>query len=305
MLKIKHENYLFLVILFFGFFVLPGCDFNPLGGGKSEIGDYYEPGKRTPSESPTISAIADFTMDENDIQSVPFIINDPDTFLMCSNIFMKAFSSNGALIDATGFTITGAYPNCVLKMQPKAFKFGVSTIRVELFDFWTIVSSSFQLTVLNVVSPGLFAINDAEGVDRSINIDWSNSAYMTGTSARYIIFYRETGSTAAYSQITPAKSPYAVTGLVNNVSYDFFIRARNSAGFRDTAIAQATPTKYKVYGGDFIAGTTQEEVSVGASPKRVLTSIGDKAEKVFENSSSGKYRVYLNSQGNIISGVSP
>lgn len=286
-------------------FLFSGCDFNLLGGQKSQIGDYYEPGKRTPSAPPTISPIADFTMDENDIQSVPFIINDVDTFLMCSNIFVKAVSSNGTLIDYTGFNVTGVYPNCALQMQPKAFQYGVSNIRVELFDFWTVVSSSFQLTVLHVVTPGLFSITDAEGLDRSVNLDWSQAAYMTGSSARYTIFYRETGSTGPYLQITPARAPFTVTGLTNNISYDFFIRARNSAGYRDTAIVQATPTKYKVYGGDFISGTNQEEVSTGAHPQRTFTSTGDKAEKVFENSASGKFRVYLNSQGNILSGVNP
>lgn len=286
-------------------FLFSSCDSNPLGGSKSEVQDNYEPGKRTQSEPPTISAIADFTMDENDVQSISFTINDPDTFLMCSNIFIKATSSNGTLIDYNGMTVTGAYPNCSLKMQPKAFQYGVSTIKVELFDFWTIVSSSFQLTVLHVVTPGTFSITDAEGVDRSVVLDWTNAAYMTGSSARYSIFYRETGSTGAYTQITPAKSPYTVTGLINNTSYDFYIRAKNSAGSRDSAIAQATPTKYKVYGGEFIAGTNQEDVSAGASPQRVFASTGDKAEKVFENSSSGKFRVYMNSQGSILSGVNP
>jgi Fibronectin type III domain len=304
--KIKFSALKLVYLLFIPIvFLFSACDSNPLGGSKSEIKDNYEPGKRTQSEPPTISAISNFTMDENDIQSVPFTINDPDTFLMCSNIFVKATSANGILIDYNGFTVTGAYPNCSLKMQPKAFQYGVSTVKVELFDFWTIVSSTFQLTVLHVVTPGVFGITDAEGIDRSVVLDWTGAAYMTGSSARYSIFYRETGSTGAYTQITPAKSPHTVTGLVNNISYDFYIRARNSAGSRDSAIAQATPTKYKVYGGEFVAGTNQEELSVGASPQRVFASTGDKADKVFENSFSGKFRVYLNSQGNILSGVNP
>ena len=154
-----------------------GCDSNILGGSSSNIDTYFEPGKRTPSAPPTISPIADFTMDENDIQSVPFVINDTDTFLMCSSIFIKATSSNTTLIDYTGFSITGAYPNCVLKIQPKALKFGVTTVKVELFDFYTVVSSSFQLTVQHVLTPGLFSITDAEAEDRGTYFaGWRDSA---------------------------------------------------------------------------------------------------------------------------------
>ena len=283
-----------------------GCDSNILGGSSSTIDTYYEPGKRTPSAPPTISPIADFTMDENDIQSVPFVINDIDTFLMCSNIFVKATSSNNALIDYTGFSVTGFYPNCVLRMQPKALQFGVTTVKVELFDFYTVVSSSFQLTVLHVLSPGLFTINEAEAQDRAVLLEWSNAAYMAGTSSRYTVFYRPTGSAAPYSQITPAKSPYLVSGLVNGTSYDFFVRARNSVGFRDSNLVQATPTRFRLYGAELVPGSTQDQVSAGAKPTRVFASSGDKGDEIFQAlTPSGKYRVYMNSQGNIISGVSP
>lgn len=304
--KLKNFSTAFLAVLgaVFSLFLF-GCDTNILGGSNSKIDSYFEPGKRSPSAPPTISAIPDVIMDENDIQSVPFVINDGDTFLMCSNIFVKATSSNNTLIDHTGFMVSGFYPNCSLQIQPKAFQFGVSTIKVELFDFWTVVSSSFQLTVVHVLTPGLFAITESEGIDRAVLLEWSNAAYMTGSSARYTIFYRPTGSTAPYSQITPARSPYIVTGLVNGTSYDFFVRARNSVGFRDSAIAQATPTRFKVYGAEFVPGSTQDELSAGAKPTRTFAATGDKTEEVFTVTPSTKYRVYMNSQGNILSGVSP
>ncbi len=292
----------FVVSVFFLF----GCDTNILGGSSSSIDTYYEPGKRTPSAPPTISPIADFTMDENDIQSVPFVINDIDTFLMCSNIFVKATSSNGTLIDYTGFTVTGVYPNCVLRMQPKAMQYGVTTVKVELFDFWTVVSSSFQLTVQHVLTPGLFTINEAQAQDRAVLLEWSNAAYMTGSSARYTVFYRPTGSAAPYSQITPTTSPYLVSGLVNGTSYDFFVRARNSIGYRDSNVVSAIPTRFKLYGAELVPGSTQDETSAGAKPTRVFASSGDKTDEVFQATTpSGKYRVYMNSQGNIISGVNP
>lgn len=298
------KTILLISTIFLNLFLF-GCDSNPLGGSASQIDTYFEPGKRSPSAPPTISPIADLTMDENDIQSVPFTISDPDTFLMCSNIFVKATSSNGTLIDYTGFMVSGSYPHCVLQVQPKPFQYGSATIKVELFDFWTVVASSFQLTVQHVLTPGLFSITESEAQNRAVMLEWTSAAYMTGTSARYTIFYRPTGSTAAYSQITPAHSPYQVSGLVNGTSYDFFVRARNSVGYRDSAVVSATPSRFQLYGAEFVPGSNQDELSGGAKPTRTFAAVADKSTDVFTITPSTKYRVYINSQGNILSGVSP
>jgi hypothetical protein len=323
------KNYLFfnIKILLIAIF-LTGCDFNLLGGSKSELGENFEPGKRTESGSPpVITSIPNFTMDENDIQSVTFQISDPDTFLMCSSIYIKASSSNTALIDRDQMVVGGAFPNCTLRLSPKAFQFGTAQIKVELYDFWTIVSTSFTLTVDHVLTPGPFAIIDAEGQDRSVALTWSTPVYMTGTSARYTVFYRETGSTGGYSQITPVASPYTVSGLINGQSYDFFIRARNSIGTRDTTIVQATPTKYKLRGVEFTAASSQFETTVpsGYVINSALVSYIDTADGNYPTLSysaseipvntsgtspssylttpSGNYKVYVNSQQNIISGA--
>lgn len=282
------------------------CDTNLLGGSKSKIDQYFEPGKRTPSLPPTISPIADFVMDENDIQYVPFTINDPDTFMMCSTIFVKAYSSNETLIDSGSMMVTGAYPNCTLKLQPKALQFGVSSIRVELWDFWTVVSATFNLTVNHVMTPGLFSIVNAEAQNRAALIEWSIPAYMTGTSSRYTIFYRPTGSSAPYSQITPVRTPYVITGLVNGVTYDVFVRARNSIGYRDSNIVQVTPTRYKLYGSEYVASSDQQAISTTTGRIKTYSSSGPKSDGVEGvTTASGKYKVYLNSQGNIISGANP
>lgn len=308
--------------------LLTGCDFNLLGGSKSELGESYEPGKRTESGSPpVITSIPNFTMDENDVQSVTFQIADPDTFLMCSSIYIKASSSNTGLIDRSQMVVGGAFPNCTLRLSPKALQFGTAQITVELYDFWTIVSTSFTLTVDHVLTPGPFSIIDAEGQDRSVALTWSTPVYMTGTSGRYTVFYRETGSAGGYSQITPVASPYTVAGLINGQSYDFFIRARNSIGTRDTAIVQATPTKYKLRGVEFVAASNQFDTTVptGYVINSTLVSHIDTADANYPTLSystsenpvntsgtlpssylttpSGNYKVYVNSQQNIISGA--
>lgn len=299
----KFLTVFYIVIIFTT--LLTGCDFNILGGSKSKVDDFYEPGKRTPSEPPTISTIANFSMDENDIQSVSFQINDSDTFLMCSNIFIKATSSNGTLIGNDDLTVSGSYPNCTLRLTPNSYQFGTSTIKIELYDFWTVVSSSFTLTVNHVETPGAFTITDAEGADRSVLLTWTTPAYMTGTSARYTVFYREDGTTGNYLQITPAASPHLVTGLINGITYDFFIRAQNSVGFRDSNIVEAVPTRFRIQGGDFIAATTQHEMTVAPNLYRAYGTMGDETDEVQVTTTPRNYKVYTNSQGNIISGVGP
>lgn len=325
-----------ILSLIFVSVVITGCDFNLLGGKNSEIAENYEPGKREESQAPpVISGIPDFTMDENDVQSVTFQISDIDSFLMCSSVFIKAKSSNTALIDRADMVVGGAYPNCTIRLSPKLYQFGSSTITVELYDFWTIVSTTFTLNVVHVLSPGPFAIIDAEGMDRSVALTWNTPTYMTGTSARYTVYYRETGSASGWSEITPAASPYTVTGLVNGTEYDFFIRARNSIGNRDTNIVTAIPTKYKLRGVEFVAGTNQFETG-GVTNQFVVNSFlashMDRADANYPESApgsgisnystpenpintsgtlpgtylttpSGNYKVYMNSQQNIISGA--
>jgi hypothetical protein len=320
---------------------LTACDSNLLGGSKSQLDDNFEPGKRVESNAPPIiSSIPNFSMDENDIRSVSFQIADPDSFLMCSSIYIKVKSSNEALIAPTDMVVGGAFPNCTLRFSPKQFQFGVSQITVELYDFWTIVTASLTLTVNHVVTPGPFAIVDAEGQDRAVALTWNTPTYMTGSSARYTVFFRETGSTGGYSQITPAASPYTVSGLVNGQSYDFYVRANNSIGFRDTNVVEATPTKYKLRGVEFVVGS-QQYISSPASTSGLhpagfvtnatLVSGIDTGDGNFPSNGSGQlnyapsenpansylpatpvsylttpsgnYKVYMNSQQNILSGA--
>ena len=83
-----------------GLLLSAGCDFNPLGGAKSNLGVDFEPGKHTDSLPPTLTIQSSYLIDENDTQVIPFTINDPDTFMVCSFVFVKTTSSNGALISA-------------------------------------------------------------------------------------------------------------------------------------------------------------------------------------------------------------
>lgn len=316
--------------------VAVGCDFNPLGGAKSNLGVEFEPGKHVDSKPPTLTIQSSYLIDENDSQSIPFMINDPDTFMVCSFVFVKTTSSNPALIDSSGLIVGGTYPNCTLQITPKAFQFGTATIKVDLYDFWTHSIVDLNLTVVHILTPGIFSIIDAEGEDRSVLVTWQNAAYMSGsgafTSPYYTLYYREVG-TSTFTSIPRVLSPFNVTGLINGVEYDFYINARNSLGNRNSNTVQATPTKYKIRGPEFIAGSTQYEDSAGTGTtvKKVNSTLvgyidttdinygalpyapsespvdGNFPTGTPKGSSvttpSGKYKVYVNSQGNILSGA--
>ena len=325
-------------------FLITGCDFNPLGGTKSNLDPTFEPGKHQPSAPPFISPIANFVIDENDVETIPFTIGDPDTFMVCSLVFVKATSSNNSIIDSTGLTVGGIYPNCTLTIAPKAFQFGTVNITVTLYDFWTYASSTFQLDVIHILTPGAFAITDATGGNQTVDLTWQNAAYMqtTGafTSPFYTIFYRTTSPQGAWNSIVDVLSPYTVTGLTNGVEYDFYVLATNAVGSTASNQVTAEPTRFQYRGAAFVAGSTQNEISAGAgagsNPNPMYTNmalvhevpieeapypvlaydvatptgiIEDPTPAVGTNppssvtSPSGLYKVYVNSQGNILSGV--
>ena len=130
---------IFLRLFLYGFtatafLMSAGCDFNPLGGAKSNVGVDFEPGKHTDSLPPTLTIQSSYIIDENDTQTIPFMINDPDTFMVCSFVFVKTTSSNGSLIDSSGLVVGGTYPNCTLQITPKAFQFGTADIKAPFDD---------------------------------------------------------------------------------------------------------------------------------------------------------------------------
>jgi hypothetical protein len=324
-----------------------GCDFNPLGGNKSTLDPTFEPGKHVASLPPTISAIADFTIDENDVQTIPFTIGDPDTFMVCSLVFVKATSSNNTIIDSTGLTVGGTFPNCTLRIAPKALQYGVANITVTVYDFWTYAHSSFNLNVIHILTPGAFAITDTHGVNQAIDVTWQNAAYMLTsgafTSPYYSIYYRPAYTSGAFSSVTHVTSPYTITGLDNNFEYEIYVLAHNSVGERESNHVIAQPTKFQLRGGAFISGSNQFDqgaddaavvdstganTGVGRNNASLLSNVPepDSNYPVFNyaavespindpnpvpgaaaNSSvitpSGKYKVYMDSQSTILSGV--
>ncbi|MBY0452149.1 MAG: fibronectin type III domain-containing protein [Bdellovibrionaceae bacterium] len=317
--------------------LLVGCDFNPLGGNKSRLDPTFEPGKHIASQPPTISVIPDFTIDENDVQTINFTINDTDSFMMCSFVNVKTSSANTTIIDSSGLTVGGTYPNCTLRIAPKLYQFGLVDITVSAYDFWSTVPTTFKLNVVHILAPGAFSIIDAIGSNGAVEVSWQNAAYMfsTGafTSPFYTIFYREADIGAPWNSVQRVTSPYNVTGLTNGTEYEFYILATNSVGTRASNTVRAFPTKFQYRTAAFVPMSLQYENTAGTGTTVHIANatmekdvmLEDANYPVFNHSAaeiptngnfplgtpkgssvttpSGRYNVYVGSQGNILSGA--
>jgi hypothetical protein len=203
-------------------------------------------------------------MDENDVQTIPFTISDPDTVMACSMVFVKTASSNTTLIDATGFVIGGTFPNCTLRIQPKSYQYGVTNVTLSVYDFWTQVDSTFQLTVIHILQPGIFTLSGASE-NQAVDLTWTNAAYMGGSSGYYTIYYQRVSPLGALTPISHVTSPYLVTGLENGEEYDFYVVATNAIGTRQSNTVRVMPGKFQNRGGVFLAGATQFENTSGVA----------------------------------------
>lgn len=274
-------------------FFFSGCNFNLLGGKNSKISAGYNPGLRTESSPPSISPMTDREMDENDVVSLSFQISDPDTFLFCSAINIAARSSDHGVVDPKNMSVSGTYPNCVLTIRSSSVTESKQiTISVDLFDYWTTVSTSFLLTVRRVEKPGPFKITSTEGLRKSILVNWTKADYMDGTSARYTLYYKKiadqnlqpstfngimpvyqaspSASQGTFIEVVGATSPYWITApdhtLDDSTIYEVYITARNGFNNKNPDVPPEetkhvfvrTLDRFQFKVREFVAGSQQE-----------------------------------------------
>lgn len=288
--QVRSARVFFILCLF----LLTSCDFNVLGGSNSKISEGYNPGLQLQSEPPTISPFTDLDMDENDTIQLPFEIADNDTVLFCNGINVTAASSDNSTIAPADLVISGTYPNCVLSITSHTVKKPTTVrITVKVFDFWTYVGSSFNLTVRRVEKPGPFRITDVVPRTNIATVNWTTSDYMDGSSARYFLYYRTitnnslpantatdsiynpsytptpAASQSLFTVIRGVRSPYRLRNLTPDTTYEIYVTAQNSFNIKNPTVPPTetnhmffkTDTTYKLVSREFVPASYQKQLA--------------------------------------------
>jgi gliding motility-associated-like protein len=101
------------------------------------------------NNSPTISPIADTTIDEDgSTGNLPFTINDAETNL--DDLIVTASSNNTALVTSTGIVLSGTGGDRIIIVTPESNVNGTVIIAVQVDDGQAVVSETFTLTVVPV-----------------------------------------------------------------------------------------------------------------------------------------------------------
>ncbi len=104
------------------------------------------------NDPPTISAIADLSIDENTSTApLAFTVGDPET--AAGSLTVSAVSSNPTLVRNLGIVLGGSGANRTVTVTPEANTFGTATITLTVSDGTTSVEESFVLTVVDVSYP--------------------------------------------------------------------------------------------------------------------------------------------------------
>lgn len=119
------------------------------------------------NQQPTISAVANQTMEAFEVKNLNFTVGDPDGYTLPDNLKISvSYSSATApnMLSMASLTITGTGANRTLKVKAGALVgTGTVTIRVEDEDLG-VNTTSFQVTVNPANVPGLYGNNYANGV---------------------------------------------------------------------------------------------------------------------------------------------
>ena len=102
------------------------------------------------NDAPTITPIADETINEDTNVVVNFDIADTDDVLLCTSANLTASSSNTTLVPNANIVFGGTYPNCTATITPAANQNGLANITINVIDHGTPslqASRTFALTV--------------------------------------------------------------------------------------------------------------------------------------------------------------
>jgi hypothetical protein len=113
------------------------------------------------NDAPTISGIADLSVQEDTIAVVDFTIADEESALTCGAANLSAVSSNESDVRAQDIVFSGSAPNCTATITPLPDAFGGAFITFTVSDGTASASEQFLLQITNVNdAPTLAAIDD-------------------------------------------------------------------------------------------------------------------------------------------------
>lgn len=86
------------------------------------------------NDAPTISAIPDFSVNENTAGQASFVIADIDSPLACTAANLSATSGNGTLLPVGNITFNGSPASCTATLTPAAAQTGFSDVTITVDD---------------------------------------------------------------------------------------------------------------------------------------------------------------------------
>jgi hypothetical protein len=104
------------------------------------------------NDAPTISlASAEYFMNEDWLIDIPVNIGDADGPLVCSSA-LSAISSNTSIVTNQGavFSVSGSFPNCIVRVIPNVNRNGSLTITVSVSDGLASQSAAYSLVIFPV-----------------------------------------------------------------------------------------------------------------------------------------------------------
>lgn len=161
----------------------------------------------------------------------------------------SAVSSGGSSVNAgswivfgtttfgTSITVSGLLPSTAYDFQVTASNSAGTTVGS------TIATATTAQPVLTPASPSAVTALAVSTDTGSATLTWGPPTTGYPTNYAYTAFYRTTGSETFLAGPTVAGSPAFITGLQSNVSYDFEVIVRNSAGQAASGFVTATTLK--------------------------------------------------------------
>lgn len=152
---------------------------------------------------PTVSPIANQTVNKNQTLAVSFTVGDLDTPL--GSLSVQASASNGTLLPTSAIVLGGSGANRTLTLSPALNQNGTANVTVSVSDGTTSVTSSFVLTVTRSNNPPAIVAPAAISANKE-----------TATPIAGVSFSDPDGGTASYTVTFTAGA--GVVQLATNIA---------------------------------------------------------------------------------------